>query len=64
MIGKKSAQKTASGSRQNSRMRTRINCLSESRITQVSSGKGNEDVFQCRRVRPQLREARTQSLDE
>src|SRR5205814_9773624 len=67
--GNTSNQNNASGSRRNSRKRVRVSSrIDENRsdallLTQVASGKRDENVFQCRRVSLQLREPQVTSLE-
>src|SRR4051794_39362844 len=61
-IGKAKVQKTASGSRRNSRRRTMVSSRSDectcvdSGFTKLPPGEMYEHVFECGRVRGQLRE--------
>src|SRR4051812_6232419 len=63
-MGKASDQKSASGSRTNSRNRVSVSCRSESRIAQMAAGERYEHVLQRRRVRGQLGELTLIALEE
>src|SRR6266568_4942392 len=63
-IGNASDQKSASGSRTNSRKRVSVSSRSESRIAEMPAGQGHEHVLQRRGMRAQVGQPEAIALEE